>query len=135
MVKVTSFLLISLSATLLALTSEANNQNLGACFLHVPKHPLTADGLATPYILKKGNCDQTITNQQVFVEATVFDIDTKTFSVYHPLVINEGKNIEKMVQKTPKYAHCIETLFFFAHCFFGVRSAGLIATKVVLILP
>ncbi|KAG0316115.1 hypothetical protein BGZ97_007372 [Linnemannia gamsii] len=104
MVKVTSFLLISLSATLLALTSEANNQNLGACFLHVPKHPLTADGLATPYILKKGNCDQTITNQQVFVEATVFDIDTKTFSVYHPLVINEGSKpaIAPVVPKLPQ---------------------------------
>lgn len=63
----------------------------GACVLTVPKDPLSAKGLATPYILKKGNCDQTITDQQVFVEATVFDPATRTFSVYQPLVINEGK--------------------------------------------
>lgn len=92
MVKITSYLLISLSASLLALSGSVEAKpTLGACFLKVPKNPLTAKGLASPYILKKGNCDQTIADQQVFVEATVFDIDTNTFSVYHPLVINEGK--------------------------------------------
>ncbi|KAF9934154.1 hypothetical protein FBU30_003178 [Linnemannia zychae] len=104
MVKVASFLFVSISASLLVLSGEASNPNLGACFLQVPKDPLTAQGLATPYILKKGNCDQTVTNQQVFVEATVFDIDTKTFSVYHPLVINEGTKpaIAPIVPKLPQ---------------------------------
>ncbi|KAF9910806.1 hypothetical protein EC991_005523 [Linnemannia zychae] len=105
MAKLTSILLISFSVSLLTLsnTTEAK-PNLGACFLHVPKDPLTAKGLATPYILKKGNCDQTVADQQVFVEATVFDIDTKTFSVYHPLVINEGTKpaIAPVVPKLPK---------------------------------
>lgn len=92
MVKITSYFLISLSASLLALSGSVEAKpTLGACILNVPKNPLTAKGLASPYILKKGNCDQTIADQQVFVEATVFDIDTNTFSVYHPLVINEGK--------------------------------------------
>ncbi|KAF9133905.1 hypothetical protein BGW39_008660 [Mortierella sp. 14UC] len=105
MTKLTSFLFISLTASLLALSNSVEAQpKLGACFLHVPKDPLTAKGLAKPYILKKGNCDQTIANQQVFVEATVFDIDTKTFSVYHPLVINEGTKpaIKPVVPKLPK---------------------------------
>ncbi|KAG0213992.1 hypothetical protein BGX33_002552 [Mortierella sp. NVP41] len=100
MIKITTFLLVSLSISLFSL-SEAKP---GECFLHVPKHPLTAKGLATPYILKKGSCDQTISDQQVFVEATVFDLDTKTFSVYHPLVINEGTKpaIAPVVPKLPK---------------------------------
>ncbi|KAG0047671.1 hypothetical protein BGZ83_007315 [Gryganskiella cystojenkinii] len=64
--------------------------NAGACTLTVPAQPLTANGLATPYILMTGGCDQTNPAQQVFVEATVFDPATSTFSVYHPLVINQG---------------------------------------------
>ncbi|KAF9338501.1 hypothetical protein BGZ91_008667 [Linnemannia elongata] len=105
MVKITSYLLISISASLLALSGSVEAKSTpGACFLKVPKNPLTAQGLATPYILQKGNCDQTIGNQQVFVEATVFDLDTNTFSVYQPLVINEGTKpaIDPVVPKLPK---------------------------------
>ncbi|KAF9549345.1 hypothetical protein EC957_004259 [Mortierella hygrophila] len=104
MVKFTSYFLISLSASLLALSGSVEAKaDLGACFLKVPKNPLTAHGLASAYILKKGNCDQTIADQQVFVEATVFDLDAKTFSVYHPLVINEGTKpaIAPVVPKLP----------------------------------
>ncbi|KAG0004686.1 hypothetical protein BGZ80_001092 [Entomortierella chlamydospora] len=99
-----SLILLSLSATLLAVTEAKTDP--GACFLHVPKDPLSAKGLATPYILKKGNCDQTNPDQQVFVEATVFDPKTKTFAVYHPLVINEGTKpaIAPVVPKLPKGA-------------------------------
>ncbi|KAF9151933.1 hypothetical protein BG015_006019 [Linnemannia schmuckeri] len=68
MVKITSFFLISLSASLLTLSGSVEAEsNLRACFLQVPKNPLTAQGLASPYILKKGNCDQTIGDQQIFV--------------------------------------------------------------------
>ncbi|KAF8923832.1 hypothetical protein BGZ58_002471, partial [Dissophora ornata] len=52
----------------------------GACTITVPPNPLTAKGLATPYILMAGNCDQTNPNEQVFVEATVFDPATGAFS-------------------------------------------------------
>ncbi|KAF9304651.1 hypothetical protein BGZ74_000924 [Mortierella antarctica] len=78
----------------------------GACVLTVPKDPLSAKGLATPYILKKGNCDQTIADQQIFVEATVFDPATRIFSVYQPLVINEGTKpaIAPVVPTLPKNA-------------------------------
>ncbi|KAI1320370.1 hypothetical protein EDD11_001171 [Mortierella claussenii] len=104
MVRLTVFALLSISASLLSFTEAKSNP--GACFLHVPKDPLSAQGLATPYILKKGNCDQTIADQQVFVEATVFDPATKTFGVYHPLVINEGTKpaIAPVVPKLPKGA-------------------------------
>ncbi|KAF9366028.1 hypothetical protein BGX34_006739 [Mortierella sp. NVP85] len=91
--------------SLLAVAVDAK-KDPGACFLRVPKHPLTAKGLATPYILKNGNCDQTNPEQQVFVEATIFDPDTKTFGVYHPLVINEGSEpaIDPTVPTLPKNA-------------------------------
>ncbi|KAF8949815.1 hypothetical protein BGZ46_004928, partial [Entomortierella lignicola] len=97
-----SLILLSISATLLAVAEAKANP--GACFLHVPNDPLTAEGLAKPYILKKGNCDQTNPNEQVFVEATIFNPHTKTFSVYQPLVINEGTEplIAPVVPKLPK---------------------------------
>ncbi|KAH7059569.1 hypothetical protein BKA57DRAFT_12155 [Linnemannia elongata] len=107
MVKITSYLLISISASLLALSGSVEAKSTpGACVLKVPKNPLTAKGLATPYILQKGNCDQTVGDQQVFVEATVFDLDTNTFSVYQPLVINEGTKpaIAPKVPTLPKNA-------------------------------
>ncbi|KAF9342233.1 hypothetical protein BGX26_007993, partial [Mortierella sp. AD094] len=80
--------------------------NPGACVLTVPRQPLTAAGLATPYILQNGNCDQTNPNEQVFVEATIFDPVTKKFSVYHPLVINQGTNpaVKPIVPVLPKNA-------------------------------
>ncbi|KAF9436995.1 hypothetical protein BGZ76_002305 [Entomortierella beljakovae] len=77
-------IILALTKDIYAQTSAEN------CILELPSDPLTAQGLATPFILKKGNCDQTNPKQRVFVEATVFDPDTKTFGVYHPLVINEG---------------------------------------------
>lgn len=89
MVKLVPALFLSISALIAFVEAKADP---GACFLTVPKDPLTPHGLATPYILKKGNCDQTNPNQQVFVEATIFDPATKTFAVYQPLVINEGED-------------------------------------------
>lgn len=94
MVKVVSPLIPSL-LTILALAKDVFAQNdTGNCILQLPKNPLTAEGLATPFILVNGNCNQTNPNHQVFVEATIFDPDTKTFGVYHPLVINEGNTFK-----------------------------------------
>ncbi|KAG0054258.1 hypothetical protein BGZ83_011600 [Gryganskiella cystojenkinii] len=134
MVKLSAFALLSISASLLCLEAvmvDAKSShhhkpkpNPGACFLTVPKDPLSAKGLATPYILKKGNCDQTIANQQVFVEATVFDLDNHTFGVYHPLVINEGTKagIAPVIPKLPKNA--VVALWFGANA----NSVTLLAT-------
>ncbi|KAF8923831.1 hypothetical protein EDD21DRAFT_431065 [Dissophora ornata] len=97
MVKLAPALILSLSAiaglyNVDAAAAAAAAANPGACTITVPPNPLTATGLATPYILMAGNCDQTNPNEQVFVEATVFDPATGAFSVYHPLVVNQGTN-------------------------------------------
>lgn len=65
------------------------------CSLIVPPHPLTAQGLATPYQLvatdpANGPCTQTNPDQQAFVQGTVIDFDTGKISVYNPLVIDKG---------------------------------------------
>jgi hypothetical protein len=55
----------------------------------VPANPLTAQGLATSYILQPP-CSMTVATQQAFAEAAVFDPATNTISIYHPLVIDAG---------------------------------------------
>ncbi|PWU19088.1 MAG: hypothetical protein C5B49_06310 [Bdellovibrio sp.] len=65
------------------------------CTLVVPPNPLTAEGLATPWMLKatnpqNGPCHQLNPNQSAFVEASIFDPKTNKISVYHPLVIDQG---------------------------------------------
>ncbi|KAG0332947.1 hypothetical protein BG000_009602 [Podila horticola] len=112
-----------------ALCTVEAKSDPGACVLKVPQDPLSAKGLATPYILKKGNCDQTIANQQVFVEATVFDPATGTFGVYQPLVINEGSvpAIKPVVPNIPKGA--IVGLWFGANAN-SVTLEGLSSTDI-----
>jgi hypothetical protein len=70
----------------------AGNTN---CTLVVPKNPLTAAGLATPYQLvatNKGDgpCNEANADQSAFVEATVLDPATGALSVYRPLVVDQG---------------------------------------------
>ncbi|WP_329576443.1 hypothetical protein OG500_03535 [Kitasatospora sp. NBC_01250] len=65
------------------------------CTLTVPADPLTAQGLATPYVLAatdpaKGPCQETNANQSAFVQATVLDPATGAVSVYDPLVVDQG---------------------------------------------
>ncbi len=97
-----AFLLIALallgSAFLFApshVYSFENNKRavVGDCTLTVPRFPLTAAGLATPWILSNGlsTCVEADTNaSSVFVQATIFDPATKALSVYSPLVIDAG---------------------------------------------
>jgi len=72
-----------------ATSTTALNANAVNCQIVVPANPLTATGLATPYILQ-APCSQSVTTQQSFAEAAVFDPATNTVSIYHPLVIDEG---------------------------------------------
>jgi hypothetical protein len=65
------------------------------CALIVPKNPLTATGLATPYQLlplnaRKGPCNQANGDQSTFVQGAVIDTDTGAVYVYNPLVIDYG---------------------------------------------
>jgi hypothetical protein len=65
------------------------------CALVVPAAPLSAQGLATAYILKSADpakppCVMSVAEQQAFVEALIFDPATSSISVYHPLVVTDG---------------------------------------------
>ncbi|MFJ9539795.1 hypothetical protein ACIRPX_21335 [Streptomyces sp. NPDC101225] len=60
----------------------------------VPRHPLTARGLATPYELvatdpAQGPCHEANPDQAAFVEAAILTKDGR-LSVYDPLVIDKG---------------------------------------------
>src|SRR5882724_12067104 len=72
--------------------SFALNKN---CTLTVPSSPLSAAGLATPYLLSATNpldgpCHEINADQAAFVEAAVINLITGQISIYHPLVIDAG---------------------------------------------
>jgi hypothetical protein len=66
------------------------------CTLIVPANPLSAQGLATPYQLfapdaaANGPCNEANATQGAFVQATIYNPATGAFSVYSPLVIDQG---------------------------------------------
>src|SRR5438034_10275312 len=67
------------------------------CTLLVPANPLSAQGLATPYRLvatdrRKGACHEANDAQAAFVEASVLDPATGAVSVFHPLVVDAGRD-------------------------------------------
>jgi hypothetical protein len=66
------------------------------CTLEVPANPLSAKGLATPYLLSaaKGKCNETNADQSAFVQATILDPATGKLSVFDPLVIDKGSRPE-----------------------------------------
>lgn len=70
-------------------TTTKLDANAVNCQITVPANPLTAAGLATPYLLQPP-CSMAVGTQQAFAEAAVFDPATNTVSIYHPLVINAG---------------------------------------------
>ena len=67
------------------------------CGLIVPINPLTAQGLATPYILTSldpaNPCSVLDPNSAAFVEATILDNDNGNLFVYHPLVVDNLNQI------------------------------------------
>ena len=73
-----------------AVSPVALNATVVDCFLTLPNNPLSAQGLATPFQLM-APCSQTVSTQQAFAEAAVFDPATGNISIYHPLVIDAGK--------------------------------------------
>ena len=67
----------------------------GDCTLIVPAHPLTAQGLATPYQLMATNPDQGPCNegnkaQAAFVQGAIIDPAKGTISIYNPLIVDQG---------------------------------------------
>jgi hypothetical protein len=59
------------------------------CTLQVPANPLSAKGLATPYVLGDG-CQMSNADLQAFVEADIINPRNGRIKVYNPLVITEG---------------------------------------------
>jgi hypothetical protein len=81
------------------------------CTLVVPPHPLTAQGLATPYQLvatnpDNGPCNEANAGQAAFVQGSIFDFDTGQMFVYNPLVIDKGTKpaVAPVVPKLPNNA-------------------------------
>ena len=82
------------------------------CALVVPQNPLTAAGLATPYLLTtlnpaNGPCHQSNPDQTTFVQSTILDTDTGNLFVYNPLVIDIGSSpaIKPVVPKVKLKQH------------------------------
>lgn len=76
-------------------TRAANSPANQNCTLIVPDQPLTAQGLATPYQLTatdaaQGPCNEANTAQSAFVQGVIYDPTAGTFSVYNPLIIDQG---------------------------------------------
>lgn len=74
---------------------EAHGQHdINGCTLTVPANPLTAKGLATPYLLSGtvdgAACHESSVSQSAFVQATVLDPATGAIAVYDPLVVDQG---------------------------------------------
>jgi hypothetical protein len=87
------------------------------CTLIVPPHPLTAQGLATPYQLRatnpqEGACHEANPQQAAFVQAAILDPATGQISVYNPLVIDTGSvpAIPPVVPTLP--AHAVVGIWF-----------------------
>jgi hypothetical protein len=87
------------------------------CTLIVPKNPLSATGLATPYQLlatdpNNGPCNEVNNVQSAFVQAAIFDPANGQVSVYHPLVIDAGTKpaVAPVVPTLP--ANAIVALWF-----------------------
>ncbi|QBD77863.1 hypothetical protein EPA93_18440 [Ktedonosporobacter rubrisoli] len=67
----------------------------GKCTLIVPANPLSAKGLATPYLLKatdpnQGPCHEANADQSAFVQAAILRPSTGSIAIYNPLVIDKG---------------------------------------------
>ena len=88
---------------LLVVPSRSFAQPLN-CNLAVPNNPLTAAGLATPYLLSPGDpgCSQAA-GTMAFVQAAIYDPAAHTISVYTPLVADAPPNTPG-VPRTPRYA-------------------------------
>ena len=89
----------------------------GDCTLIVPSHPLSAQGLATPYQLvatdpANGLCKESNKAQAAFVQGAVINLATGQISIYDPLVIDQGTQpaVAPVVPKLP--ANAIVALWF-----------------------
>ena len=69
--------------------TQAEAANSTNCTVTVPDHPLTAKGLATPWVLGDGCTWANGGTEGVFIDATILAPNGQ-LQVYNPLVINQG---------------------------------------------
>ena len=88
-----------------AVAAAADNAN---CTLIVPENPLSALGLATPYLLTatnpaQGACHEANAGQTAFVQGAIINTTTGQISIYDPLVIDQGSTpaVAPVVPKLP----------------------------------
>jgi len=87
------------SFALLAVPSFAQPTN---CNLAVPSNPLTAAGLATPYLLSGPTGCTQASSTMAFVQAAIYNPAAHTISVYTPLVADAPPTTPG-VPRTPRY--------------------------------
>ena len=67
------------------------------CTLTVPQNPLSAQGLATPYVLSSGNdgtvCTEETQGTAAFVEAVIYEPSTGQLYTYTPVVEDAGASL------------------------------------------
>ncbi|KAJ9607259.1 hypothetical protein H2200_008332 [Cladophialophora chaetospira] len=97
-----------------AVSTAANSTALDAtvldCKLQLPANALTAEGLSTPWLLLPP-CSQAVATQQAFAEAAIIDPQGQ-LSVYHPLVIDQGKK-PQVAPVVPNIAAGSQVILFF----------------------
>jgi hypothetical protein len=86
-------MLVGALASSIVLTGHAQTPATD-CTLILPKDPLTAAGLSTPFQLtntKAGEvCHELDPNQSAFVQAAILDPQSGQISIYAPLVVDKG---------------------------------------------
>ena len=78
--------------------TQAEAANSTNCTVTVPDHPLTAQGLATPWVLGDGCTWENGDTEGVFIDATILAPNGQ-LQLYNPLVITQGTTPE--VAPTP----------------------------------
>jgi hypothetical protein len=79
-------LVVLVSALIMYMVIKSDAQ----CTLVVPNNPLTAEGLASLYLLSGDGCDETSANTAVFVESAIYRPSNGKIFLYSPLVVNAG---------------------------------------------
>ena len=87
------------------------------CTITIPTQPLTAAGLAKPYLLSAtdpgaGPCNEANPAQSAFVQAAIINPATGAVSVYAPLVIDQGTSPAKPPIVPTLPAHAVVALWF-----------------------
>ena len=71
-------------------SAAALNPDATVCQVALPSNALTPEGLSTPWELLPP-CSQTVSTQQAFAEAAIINSNGQ-ISIYHPLIIDQGKS-------------------------------------------